>query len=210
MALGPYREHLNFLGKAITVTTEQGPDVTIIDGDPAGSVVTFALGEGLASVLSGFTLQNGRGGVEGGGIVIARHLRRLLGTSSPNGACTGAGIAISSGSPIIKENLITSNAQVGCSGGTGGGEILIRGNSEAQILGNIMAGNFMSSANGGGVALFAAGTPTIRGNLISGNTATGLSPCAEGGGLWLVNDSDASIVQNVIAGNAACCGGGIF
>ena len=68
----------------------------------------------------------------------------------------------------------------------------------------------MSSANGGGIALFAAGTPTIRGNLISGNTATGLSPCAEGGGLWLVNDSDASIVQNVIAGNAAGCGGGIF
>ena len=82
VAPGTYREHLNFLGKAITVTTEQGPDVTIIDGDQAGSVVTFASGEGLASVLSGFTLQNGRGGVEGGGSSLRVHLRRLLGTWS--------------------------------------------------------------------------------------------------------------------------------
>ena len=31
VAPGTYREHLNFLGKALPVTTEQGPDVTIID-----------------------------------------------------------------------------------------------------------------------------------------------------------------------------------
>ncbi len=34
VAPGTYHERVNFLGKAITVTSEQGPDVTIIDGDP--------------------------------------------------------------------------------------------------------------------------------------------------------------------------------
>jgi serine protease len=88
--------------------------------------------------------------------------------------------------------------------------MLIRGHSAAQILGNVIADNLMTSADGGGIWLFAAGTPTIRGNLIRGNTATGLSPCAAGGGLSLVNVSDALIVQNVVTGNAAGCGGGVF
>src|SRR5262245_14956204 len=60
VAAGTYVENLNFLGKAILVTSEQGPDLTIIDGNAAGPVVVFATGEGRQSVLNGFTLRNGR------------------------------------------------------------------------------------------------------------------------------------------------------
>src|SRR5262245_56785108 len=42
VAAGTYVENLNFLGKAIRVVSEQGPAVTIIDGNRAGPVVTFA------------------------------------------------------------------------------------------------------------------------------------------------------------------------
>ena len=60
VAPGTYVENINFWGKAITVTSEEGPEVTIVDGNQAGPVVTFTSGEGLTSVVTGFTLQNGR------------------------------------------------------------------------------------------------------------------------------------------------------
>src|SRR5438874_68412 len=60
VAPGQYTENINFHGKAITVLSEQGAGVTIIDGGALDTVATFASGEGPSSVLSGFTLQNGR------------------------------------------------------------------------------------------------------------------------------------------------------
>src|SRR5262245_2129372 len=56
---GTYVENLNFSGKAIRVTSVQGPEVTIIDGNQNGSVVVFSSGEGPQSVLNGFTIRNG-------------------------------------------------------------------------------------------------------------------------------------------------------
>src|SRR6516225_56407 len=82
VAAGTYVENLNFLGKAITVTSDQGPDVTIIDGNQAGSVVTFASGEGLQSVLNGFTVRNGNAAssaLDGGGIRIANSSPTITG-----------------------------------------------------------------------------------------------------------------------------------
>ena len=63
---GIYMENINFLGKAITVKSEGGPDVTIIDGSNAvypdsGNVVLFINGEGFDSVLEGFTITGGAG-----------------------------------------------------------------------------------------------------------------------------------------------------
>jgi hypothetical protein len=52
--------------------------------------------------------------------------------------------------------------------------------------------------------LFSAGTPTIERNIISGNSST-----ERGGGIDLVNFSDATIVGNLIVGNSAPFGGGI-
>src|SRR5437870_11939876 len=62
VAPGTYYENINFMGKAITVTSSGGPSVTTIDGGAAGSVVAFTSNEGTNSVLSGFTITNGLGG----------------------------------------------------------------------------------------------------------------------------------------------------
>ena len=56
---GTYMETIDFIGKSITVKSEKGPMITIIDGNRAGSVVTFAGGEDPAAVLSGFTITKG-------------------------------------------------------------------------------------------------------------------------------------------------------
>jgi parallel beta-helix repeat protein len=214
---GTYGEHISYGGKAITIVSTDGPEVTIIDGQRQDSVVTFASGEGPGSVLMGFTIQNGRSGFDtpgfgdGGGVRIAGASPMITGNVIKNNqACDGVGISISFGSPLVQGNFITGNTRAGCSGGIGGGGIKVGGASAAQILDNVISLNVITSGSGGGISLFAAGTPTIRNNIISGNSASGISPCSEGGGIWIVNQSDAEIVQNLIVGNQATCGAGIY
>lgn len=57
---GKYAECIKFQGKAITVKSEWGPAMTVIDGGRVNSVVSFIEGEGYGSVLNGFTVTNGR------------------------------------------------------------------------------------------------------------------------------------------------------
>ena len=207
VAPGTYFENINFSGKAITLTSQQGPQVTIIDGGQLGAVVTFASGEGSQSVLSGLTLQHGRASFNGGGVNIQNASPTITGniiTHNDAGA-SGGGISSSFGSPIIQGNTITNNSQTpGYSGGNGGG-IYIGGASAAQVIGNTISNNSEAQGSGGGIALFAAGTPTLRNNIISNNSAY-----SQGGGIWLVNESNALIVENLIAGNNAPSGGGIY
>jgi len=76
VAEGKYVENIRFLGKNIIVrsTDPLDPNVvqkTIIDGNQVNSVVTFAGSETEDCVLSGFTIQNGKGqfdGKYGGGV----------------------------------------------------------------------------------------------------------------------------------------------
>ena len=216
---GTYQETVNFLGKAVTVTSKEGPEVTIVDGNLMGSVVAFVSGEGSKSVLNGFTLQNGRPDFgppsfgNGGGIVVRNASPTITANILVNNqACAGPGISISSGSPLIQGNIIFGNFQANCTGGVGGGGISISSGTSAdapQILDNVIAYNFMGSADGGGISVF-AGSPTISGNIISANIATGLSPCARGGGIALANSLAARVIQNLITGNGAGCGGGVF
>ena len=61
VAPGTYVERVDFLGKAITLTSEAGPAATVIDGNAGGVVVTFRSGEGPGAILKGFTVTNGGG-----------------------------------------------------------------------------------------------------------------------------------------------------
>ena len=67
VAPGTYIENIDFKGKAITVESDQGPEITIIDGNDSGSVVWFHSGEGQDSILNGFTISNGSDSDFGGG-----------------------------------------------------------------------------------------------------------------------------------------------
>ena len=59
VARGTYFETINFLGKAIALRSANGPDVTIIDAQQTGTVVTCDSGEGTDTVLEGFTITGG-------------------------------------------------------------------------------------------------------------------------------------------------------
>jgi hypothetical protein len=209
VAPGTYVENLRFLGKAIIVASEGGPAVTVIDGNWAGPVVAFTSGEPRAAVLRGFTVQRGATSFSGGGVLIQN--------SSPtiadnwivgNGACSGAGVYSSFGSPLIQGNQIARNFLYGCTGGFGLG-VYIGGDSAAELIGNSISDN-SGPAHGGGVTLFAAGRAVLRSNVIARNVTSGFSPCTQGGGIWMVNFSQATIVNNLVVGNVAGCGGGIY
>ena len=210
VAPGTYVERINFSGKAITVASASGPAVTVIDGNRGGAVVTFNSGEGRAAVLRGFTVTNG-GGFPGGGVAVSNASPTIESNIiSLNTGCDGLGIYVNFGSPRIATNEISGNVRGGCSGGVGGGGIALVGAGTAVVEDNIIADNVVSSGDGGGMTLFAAGTPVIRNNVIVRNSVFGLSPASQGGGIWIVNGSDALIVQNLIAGNSAGEGGGVY
>src|SRR5689334_8629802 len=113
---GTYVENINFRGRALTVQSEQGPAVTIIDGNAAGSVVTFTSGETRNAVLRGFTIRNGMNSFNGGGVLIQNSSPTIDGNLIVNnGSCSGAGIYSSFGSPLIQGNTISRNFVAGCS-----------------------------------------------------------------------------------------------
>jgi parallel beta-helix repeat protein len=214
---GTYFENVSFAGKNITLRSVAGPAVTIIDGGATDSVVTFAAFEGPGAILDGFTIRNGRSGFDtpgfgdGGGIRVVNASPAIRHNFIVNNeACSGVGISVDFGSPVIEGNTISNNTQGGCSGGVGGGGIAIGGASAVVVRDNVISHNTIVGASGGGISLFAAGTPLIERNIISDNTASGLFPCAQGGGIWMVNQSDATIVGNSIVRNRAGCGGGIY
>jgi parallel beta-helix repeat protein len=219
VAPGTYHENISFNGKAITVTSSGGAAQTIIDGGSTGPVVTFNTNEASSSTFNGFTLQHG--------ISTANSLYMGAGVyvyfASPtiqnniiqnNNGCNGGGIGVYYGSPIIRGNTIRSNTMNACSGGTGA--ISVGGPGSTRIIGNIIQNNTASMGSCGGISLDGGSSTTIQNNIISGNAVSGLSPASVGGGICMWNilpsmsPANALIIQNLIYGNTAGQGGGIY
>jgi hypothetical protein len=225
---GTYFENINFMGKAITVKSTTGPSTTVIDGGKKGSVVTFNHNEDNSSVLDGFTIQHGQaiGGLgEGGGIAVVQQTASPFNGAAPiiqnnvitqNSACgAGGGVAAGFSSPIIRNNTISLNSQFpGCLGGVGGGGVSVRGYSNTQLTGNLIVNNSWATADGGGIQLFSPGATLVQNNIIAGNSAAGSSTGPfgnNGGGLDVTGRfTNAAIVQNLIYGNSANHGGGVY
>jgi parallel beta-helix repeat protein len=163
-------------------------NVTILDGNQNGSVVTVPPGATVDTRIDGFTIRNGNG------------------TPNTVSGRDGGGIYCTSASATISNNVITANTLA--SGSSSGGGIYCHSNASPVISNNTIAGN-TAYDNGGGVYC-GTGSAAISGNTISGNGA-GL----EGGGLYC--SSSATITGNTIRGNTAHTrvtgangGGGIY
>ncbi len=104
--------NIDFLSKAITVTSEAGPDSTVIEVDELGRGFYFHSYETEASILEGFKITGANVPLEGcGGGVFCYNasptIRNNLITECY--AYWGGGIACLLSSPIIDDNLITAN-----------------------------------------------------------------------------------------------------
>lgn len=199
---GTYRENLDFLGKAITVRSVDGPGVTTIDGGHAGATVTFATGEGRSSVLEGFTVRGGGTwtGPHGGGVRVSYASPTIRGNRIVlNSADTGGGIDVWYGGPKIEGNEIAFNRTWNYGGG-----IAVSGSSAmpVEIAGNRLHGN-VASSGGGGIYLGYCDTARVAANFVSGNSSYG------GGGIEATSVSTLKVVGNLVAANVAETGGGI-
>ncbi len=199
VAEGIYRENIYLRGRNIVLRSTDPEDPaavtnTVIEGNQAGSVVTFAGTEGESCILSGFTVRNGRAS-EGGGIDgNATHAMIENNTITENSATGGGGVSGCDG--IIQNNTITGNWAYAFYGGAGGGLYDCNG----IIQNNTITGNAVYGMWGEGGGLYQCG------GIIQNNTITGNSAIYLGGGLLRCN---GTIQNNLIVANSAEDGGGL-
>lgn len=208
---GTYTENVDFLGKAITVSSSNGPISTIIDGNQNGIVVNFATGEPRSALIKGFTIRNSGFPANGGysdGIRIAAASPTI--TANIITRNRGYGIEVAGGGPLIQGNTVSDTTteydptqDFGCDYLDGSGIALEGTASGATVIsGNIIEHN-TGRCGGGGIRVDYAGAPLIANNIIRYNEAKG-----QGGGIYMDEGNQLSIIQNLIYGNTAGAGGG--
>lgn len=195
---GTYTEWVDFIGKAITLKSERGAEVTSIHGIPQwANVINFISGEGTGSVLDGFTLRWGYG-LWGGGIYCANSSPIIKNNIiTDNKADDGGGIYCHYSSATITNNIIIGNTALDSRGGG-----IYCSSSSAIITDNIITGNTADKWGGG---IYCIGSsPTIEDNIITENMAY------YGGGIYFYYYSSPTIINNTIMNNTAdYFGGGI-
>ncbi len=231
---GDGNRDIDFRGKAITLISENGPDVTIIDcegtdeDDHRGFY--FNSGEGPDSVVDGFTITNGYmsgdGADESGGGIYCSNSSPTITNCIVNGNSTyyGAAIYCDESDAVITECTISGNhggagggiycdssnpAISNCTisenhGGAGGGIYCIF-DSSPMMTNCTINGN--SATLGGGIICFFSSNPTITNCTINDNTAG-----EWGGGIYCEFSSSPVIIDCTISENLALSdhGGGIF
>jgi parallel beta-helix repeat protein len=172
---GTYVEHVDFLGKAITVRSTNPNDLeivhaTVIDGNSAGNAVIFSNEEGTDSILSGITVRNGRADYEIDYPVIY-----------PYSGFVSGGIYCDSSSPTISNCIIIDN--------TGSG---IYCDSSSPIIANCTISDNMASYGGVAAIYCNSSSPTITNCSINGNSSSGI----------YCYSSSPTVINSVIFGNA--------
>ncbi len=186
-------------------------NVTTLDGNQAGSVVTVPAGATEATRIDGFTIRNGTGTSAGaytsGGGIYCRSASATIANNTITGCSAnyGAGITNAYGTATISGNTIESNVAAG-SYGYGGG--IYSYSSSPTITDNVITEN--DAILGGGIYTEdASPSPTITSNTISHNHAA-----HAGGGIYC-RISSPVITENIITDNdtgdpwTAGSGGGV-
>ena len=194
---GEGNRDIDFLGLAITVHSENGPNTCIIDCEGTTEEnhrgYYFHSGEDADSVLEGFTIINGFA-QDGGGICCNIN-------SSPSirncvirdcNANLGAGIYCNNSNPTITRCMISN-----CDASSGGG--IYSNRSDPTITSCTFNGNQVS--NYGGAICCYNSNPVINNCTIQGNSAIDLLD-SYGGGIYC-NKSSATVKNCIFWGNTA-------
>jgi hypothetical protein len=219
---GEYLERIEFGGKAIRLVGVAGPDVTIIDGQDTGTVVSFEQGEGPDSILEGFTVIDGHATGAGGAIRVVEAsptLDAVILKSST--AWQGGGGLYLRDSHAILVNVVINNCNA--VGSHGGGIYL---HASSIVMDRVIIGGNHADDAGGGLYLDADSSAQMSNVVIGGNTAeTGAGLAAYGpfsmtNGTVLKNGggeraggmqihADAELLNTIVVANEGRDGGGV-
>ncbi|MHC4743899.1 MAG: right-handed parallel beta-helix repeat-containing protein, partial [Planctomycetota bacterium] len=156
---GTYFESIDFKGKAVTLISTDGPDLTIIDGNGANHVVQCVSGEDLDTILEGFTISGGDANL-----------------SVPDvNNYSGGGMFCQNSSPTVSNCRFEYNSAEGRGGG-----MYNLNNSSPRIMNCIFKSN--TSFEGAGMANEMNSNPTVINCIFSNNV-----PVSMAGGM--LNDS---------------------
>ncbi|MHC4643798.1 MAG: right-handed parallel beta-helix repeat-containing protein [Planctomycetota bacterium] len=176
VATGTYSEIIDFLGKAICLKGERGDDSVVLTSPgslPNGYLISFISGEGVLSIIDGFTFQS---------IVHS------------NGV-----IRIESSSATIRDCIFRNNQNVS----TGWGTLAMHGGD------SLIVEDCHFEPNVGCPISMNCGYGEFRRNVFINNISSGIygGAISVGGNIC---KSHVIIEDNLIVGNSAQYGGGIF
>jgi hypothetical protein len=142
--------NLSFNGKGITLKSDSGPLLTVIDCQQTSTGIKFQNGEGFDAMLDGFTIKNGRG-YKGGAIYISGASPMICYNVIQDCYAFNKGGAfyITNGSPMIFNNTMDANGAA-----FSGGCFQLDSQASPQIYQNIIchttnAGAFSCSSASG-------------------------------------------------------------
>ena len=205
---GTGNKDLDFAGKAIKVTSENGAEKCIIDCERDGRGFYFHTGEKESSVITGFSVINGIA-ENGGGIYCSSSsptITNCIITGNGSGSSVlddygGGGIYCIDSSPVITNCTIVGNSTGGLYPGCGGG--IYCTNSFPIIANCTISEN--SGDSGGGICSINS-TLSITNCIITNNSSASSWSVAAGGGILFSSSSSATtatIVNCTITGNSA-------
>ncbi len=221
---GPFK-----INKEMAILAEEGPEVTILNGDGTGTVLSIGRVSGQVGV-AGFTIQGGVAATNGGGIVASRakiwiegnkivsnsavevggglYLENCTGsvvgnTISSNSASSGGGVVVWGGEVTLESNTISTNTTTSVDEelwGKGAGGGGLLVYGNSDVLNNLVDAN-ISAYNAGGMYLY-------QGNgLVDGNTVQANQAVNDGAGIF-VNYGSNKVTNNLIQDNVCADDGG--
>ncbi len=179
----------------VVLMSEQGPDVTIIDGQLLATVINCTIVDGFQ--VEGFTIRNGAtfgagAGIRcdgSGGLIV--HCRVSFNFSWSHAG--GAGIGISTSAVTILDCDVTHNS----AGGHGAGIKIESGSNVVVRNCSIESNETQSYSDGGGIYCDLFSTLLIEDSRFQDNLAH------EGGGIAIVGSSTATMYRSVFVNNQA-------
>lgn len=202
---GTGNNNIDFGGKAITLRSQNGADVTIIDCENSVRGFHFHSGEGAESVVNGFKIINGFGAPGlgyGGGIWCAYSSPMIINCTISNCSAAistshGGGMSNFYCSPTVTNCLFSGN-----SSNWGGG--MYNYESNPTVTNCTFKYNW-AKREGGGIYNYDSNSATFINCTFNGNRADDI-----GGGMENIQWSEPTLINCTFSGNSASWGGGMF
>jgi hypothetical protein len=221
-----FENNINFNGKAITLKSLEGPDVTIIDGGGIGRVFGFFNKEKRDTIIDGFTITNGKSNA-GGGMYIYHYVQVTVRNCiiTGNEAGTGGGVfMVYVTNPLFENTRIENNTATSSGGGirsflgslaivngtvannhagTTGGGLRSEYYSYHYVENTVFYGNTAENSGGAYSGYYGA---TLRGtNLLMFDNSASM-----GGAVYLERNARIDAAHLTVTANTADEGGGMY
>jgi hypothetical protein len=167
---GPGNRYVILQGKGVTILSEQGSEVTIVDCQYLGpGFVIQATGSGTVE-LDGLTIRNAVMQGTGGGAVHVNNSRAIIRNNilqSNRAEIGGGGVFLLESWGLIENNIIEGNSA------SAGGGIAVWTGSTATIRKNVICSNGATSRGGGVFYLYRAGGELSNNTIVGNNSPVG-------------------------------------